>query len=82
MKEISYSLAAKAVDEVFRANRAAGHSKSSLAEALGISRPTLDSRLSEGDMKLTEFLKMAGMAGVKPSKAIACCDSIVTTEAS
>lgn len=79
MKEI-YKVkeaSALAVERLRREARANDLTKSRMADAIGISRPTLDSRLENGDMKLTEFLSLAIASNLKPSEAIRCCDFLI-----
>lgn len=80
MKEISYIVkeaSCAAVDGLRRAAKANDLTKTRMAAAIGVSRPTLDARLESGDMKLTEFLHLAVAAKQKPSEALACCDYII-----
>ena len=80
MKDISCIVkeaSGAAVDGLRRAAKANDLTKTRMAEAIGVSRPTLDSRLESGDMKLTEFLHLAVAAKKKPSEAMVCCDNIL-----
>ena len=80
MKDISYIVkeaSGAAVDGLRRAAKANDLTKTRMAEAIGVSRPNLDSRLESGDMKLTEFLHLAVAAKKKPSEATVCCDNIL-----
>lgn len=50
-----------------------------MAHVAGVSTPTLDRRFEDGDLRLSQFLKLAAAAGVKPSDAIKLCDDAVAT---
>lgn len=50
-----------------------------MAHIVGVSTPTLDRRFEDGDLRLSQFLKLAAAAGVKPSDAIKRCDDAVAT---
>ena len=81
-KEQTYIMqeaACNAVDYLRRAARANDLTKAQMAHVAGVSTPTLDRRFEDGDLRLSQFLKLAAAAGVKPSDAIKLCDDAVTT---
>lgn len=84
MKEPSYKTieesAAHAIDNLRRAAQAEDMTKKSMAAAIGISRPTLGARFNDGDMKLSEFLKLSFAAGKTPSEMLKCCDAMLTAK--
>lgn len=71
--------ACSAVDYLRRAARANDLTKTQMAHIAGVSMPTLDRRFEDGDLRLSQFLKLAAAAGVKPSDAIKLCDDAVAT---
>lgn len=71
--------ACNAVDYLRRAARANDLTKAQMAHVAGVSTPTLDRRFEDGDLRLSQFLKLAAAAGVKPSDAIKLCDDAVAT---
>ena len=71
--------ACNAVDYLRRAARANDLTKTQMAHIAGVSTPTLDRRFEDGDLRLSQFLKLAAAAGVKPSDAIKLCDDAVAT---
>ncbi len=81
VKEQTYIMqeaACTAVDYLRRAARANDLTKTQMAQIAGISTPTLNRRFEDGDLRLSQFLKLAAAAGVKPSEAIKLCDDAVT----
>ena len=81
-KEQTYIMqeaACSAVDYPRRAARANDLTKTQMAHIAGVSMPTLDRRFEDGDLRLSQFLKLAAAAGVKPSDAIKLCDDAVAT---
>lgn len=81
-KEQTYIMqeaACNAVDYLRRAARANDLTKAQMAHVAGVSTPTLDRRFEDGDLRLSQFLKLAAAAGVKPSDAIKLCDDAVAT---
>lgn len=81
-KEQTYIMqeaACNAVDYLRRAARANDLTKTQMAHVAGVSTPTLDRRFEDGDLRLSQFLKLAAAAGVKPSDAIKLCDDAVAT---
>lgn len=81
-KEHTYIMqeaACNAVDYLRRAARANDLTKTQMAHIAGVSTPTLDRRFEDGDLRLSQFLKLAAAAGVKPSDAIKLCDDAVAT---
>lgn len=81
-KEQTYIMqeaACSAVDYLRRAARANDLTKTQMAHIAGVSMPTLDRRFEDGDLRLSQFLKLAAAAGVKPSDAIKLCDDAVAT---
>lgn len=81
-KEQTYLMqeaACNAVDYLRRAARANDLTKAQMAHVAGVSTPTLDRRFEDGDLRLSQFLKLAAAAGVKPSDAIKLCDDAVAT---
>ena len=82
MKEQTYIMqqaSCNAVDYLRRAARANDLTKTQMAHIVGVSTPTLDRRFEDGDLRLSQFLKLAAAAGVKPSDAIRLCDDAVAT---
>ncbi|MCI1984109.1 MAG: hypothetical protein LKJ47_04990 [Bifidobacteriaceae bacterium] len=79
MKEHSYTLVAQSIDELRKTALANEQTKTKLSETLNISRPTLNARFNDGDMKLTEFVELAVAVGKKPSKVIERCDALVSS---
>lgn len=75
MKESSYILAAKAIDGLRKKALVNGQTKTELASALHIARPTLNARFEAGDMMLSKFIQLSNEVGIKPSEALNCCDS-------
>lgn len=81
-KEQTYIMqeaACNAVDYLRRAARANDLTKTQMAHIAGVSTPTLGRRFEDGDLRLSQFLKLAAAAGVKPSDAIKLCDDAVAT---
>lgn len=81
-KEQTYIMqeaACNAVDYLRRAARANDLTKAQMAHIAGVSTPTLDRRFEDGDLRLSQFLKLAAAAGVKPSDVIKLCDDAVAT---
>lgn len=72
--------ACTAVDMLRRAARANDLTKAQMAQIVGVSVPTLDRRFGDGDLRLSQFLRLADAAGVKPSDAIRVCDDVLSLE--
>lgn len=74
MIESSYKLAARAINALRKKALINEQSKTELASALHIARPTLNARFEAGDMMLSKFIQLSKEVGIDPSEALNCCD--------
>lgn len=74
MLESSYRLAARAINVLRKKALINEQSKTELASALHIARPTLNARFEAGDMMLSKFIQLSKAVGVDPCEALNDCD--------
>ena len=74
MLESSYRLAARAINVLRKKALINEQSKTELASALHIARPTLNARFEAGDMMLSKFIQLSKAVGIDPCEALNDCD--------
>ncbi|KAE8127323.1 hypothetical protein [Bifidobacterium tibiigranuli] len=66
----STTIAALAVDNLRRQSRASEISQGVIADKLHTARQTINSKFKRGDMKLTEFIRIAQTVGAIPHEIL------------